>query len=231
MGDCRRRTARASGSETAARDVRARAACAPQRRFQRSRRWPRSLDTLTVDAFGRLLRAGELSSRHVTDACLATHRRRQRPSERVHARHGGRGAGAGAGRRPRARRRNRPRPAPRCAGLDQGPDRRARHADDRGVPCSRGSRRRTGRDRHRAAAARRRRVRRQDQPARVRVRHHQRGVGLRDHPQPARRDPLVWWFERRVRNQRRRRVWRSRASAPTPVARSAFPPPPAASSA
>ena len=29
-----------------------------------------TLDTLTVYAFGRFLRAGELSSRHVTDACL-----------------------------------------------------------------------------------------------------------------------------------------------------------------
>ena len=106
----------------------------------------------------------------------------------------------GHGRRPRGRRGTqpwgRPRPAAWHADLDQGSHRRRRPADHGGVQGSRASRRFARRDRRPPAARCRRRHHRQDEPSRVRPRHHQRGVGVRAGEQPAR--PLA----RRGRVQR-----------------------------
>ena len=87
-------------------------------------------------------------------------------------------AAARDGRR-RARARARPRAAARHADLAQRSDRRRRPGHHRGVARARRSRRDRRRDRRHAAARGRRGVPRQDQPARVRARHDQRGLRVR----------------------------------------------------
>ena len=104
--------------------------------------------------------------------------------------------------RPRARRRPRSRPAARRADFDQGSARHPRHADDRRLARARRPRRRPRCAGHRASAAGRRGVRRQDQPARVRVRHDERGLGVRAGAQSARSDAVARRLERRIGGQR-----------------------------
>ena len=86
------------------------------------------------------------------------------------------------------RRRPPHRPAARHSDLAEGPDRSEGRADHRGIAGAQGSRRDRGCGRDAAPARSRRGVRRQDQPARVRVRHDQRGLGVRPGPQSARSD-------------------------------------------
>ncbi len=84
---------------------------------------------MTIEQFGRRLRARELTAVRVTEECL---RRIEADNPRLNAfitRDGGRGAAAGARGRPGAGRRPRSRPAARRADLDQGPARRPRRAD------------------------------------------------------------------------------------------------------
>ena len=129
----------------------------------------------------------------------------------------------------RGRSRVRGGPAPRAparhSALAEGsgrPGRRPTTAGVAGAPRShRAPSRRAG---HGAAARGRRRVRRQDQPARVRVRHHQRRL-RRSAPRsnPDRSDAIARWVERRLGDRRAPPAWRSPPSAPTPAAPSASP--------
>ena len=83
--------------------------------------------------------------------------------------------------------------------------------DVRGVPTTAASRVREGHVADRdapaivAPAPGRRGLHRQDQPARVRVRHDERGLGVRARAQPARPDAIARRIERRVGGERRRR--------------------------
>ena len=90
-------------------------------------------------------------------------------------------------------------PAARRADLHQGPVRCARIGDHRRVARPAESRRAARCAVDRAAARGGRGLRRQDQPARVRVRHDQRGVGVRARAAPARSEPVARWIVRRIR--------------------------------
>ena len=89
--------------------------------------------------------------------------------------------------------------------LDQGPLRHQGHGDDRCVPRARGARRRCRRARHHLLTPRRRRLRRQDQPARVRVRHDERRLRVRPGAKSVRHHALARRIERRLGRERRRR--------------------------
>ena len=107
-------------------------------------------------------------------------RRTAARAERLHHHHRRRGAGRGPRPRSRMRRRAGHRPAARHPDLAEGPGRPGRRA---APPPPRWCGEVTSRDGRRAGRARaadgRRGLRRQDQPARVRVRHDQRGLGVR----------------------------------------------------
>ena len=91
------------------------------------------------------------------------------------------------------------RSAARHSDFAEGPDRSEGRAHLRGIAGAQGSRGDRGRGRDAPAARSRRGVRRQDQPARVRVRHDQRGFGIRPGPQSARSVALAGRLERRFR--------------------------------
>ena len=93
-----------------------------------------------------------------------------------------------------------------------------------------GPRRRAMRRSWRGCARRARCFDRQDQPARVRARHDQRGLGVRAGAASARPEPIAGRVVRRLGGVGRWRAWPTPRSAPTPAARSAFRRPRAASS-
>ncbi len=143
-----------------------------------------------------------------------------------------RDAGARRGRRSRPRDWRRPvsRAAARHPDHREGSRGRPRHADDGGVEGPGGDR--IGRRAGRQPPARSRRDRhRQDQPARIRVRDHQRRDRLWRRSQPGRfgRGPQA--APAAAPPPPSSRAWDSPRSAPTPAARFASPPPHAASSA
>ena len=138
----------------------------------------------------------QLGSRH--RALPRAHRRARFVDQRVHHRAGRRGAGAGPRRRSGDRRRPLPRPAARRADLAQGPDRSPRHADHRGVARAARARGRPRLGRLGAAARGRCGVRRQDQPARVRAGHDQRGLGVRSRAPSARSQSIAGRILRRI---------------------------------
>ena len=141
---------------------------------------------MTIEEFGRRLRAREMSALDATDACLA---RIDADNPRLNA--------FILVMADEARRQAREADRELAAGRDRGPLHGvpisikdlidvARHADDGGVARARGTRRRARRADRRASAPGRRRLRRQDQPARVRVRHDERGLRVRSGAQSAR---------------------------------------------
>ena len=141
---------------------------------------------MTIEQFGRRLRAGELTAVRVTEECL---RRIEADNPRLNAFilvMADEARATGARSRPGACGRPRSGAAARRAGLDQGPARYPRRADDRGVARARGTRRRSRRAGDRAPAPGRRGLHRKNEPARVRVRHDERGLGVRPGAQPAR---------------------------------------------
>ena len=149
------------------------------------------------------------------------HRPRQPAPERLHHRHDRSGPRRRGGGRRRPPHRRRSRPAARHPDQREGPDRRRRLPDDRGVAGAPVRRRRRRRGGGGAAARGRRGDHRQDQPARVRARPDQRGLGLRPAAPSARRDahrPADRAADRRPRSPP---ASASPASAPTPAARSA----------
>ena len=153
---------------------------------------------MTIQEFGAKLRARDDHVRGHRRAVPGADRGAQSGDQRVHPGDGGRGAAAGARGRPRARGGPRPRSAARGAALDQGPDGRARHRNDGGVARPRGAGGLSGRAVRRQPAGGGRRLRRQDQPARVRPRDHERRLGVRGRPQPARPHAVAGRFERRA---------------------------------
>ncbi len=205
----RRRTARPARTEAAARRARAGDAAASQRRLRRQRRRspPTRVTRLTIDDFARQLRAREISAVEVTRRVPAAHRGRQPATERVHPRHGRRGAAPGA-----------TRPiASSPPGDDRGPlhgvpisikDLLRRHAARRRPPrraCATVTSPTHDATVDHTAATRRRGPHRQDQPSRVRVRHDERGLGIRAGPKPARSDAVARRIERRIGRQPGRR--------------------------
>ena len=196
----------------------------------------RRADATALDADHRRVRAPAARRRASRRArhrrVSPAHRGGQRRAERVHPRHGRRGARAGARGRSRARRRTRSRTAARRADLDQGPDRRraARRRPPRRA-CARAT----------SPSATRPRSSHLRQAGAVfvgKTNLHEFAFGTTNEEsafgparQSARRDPIAGRLERWVGDQRRRRHGARHASAPTPAARSAFRPPPAASSA
>ena len=138
-------------------------------------------------------------------AMSGAHRSRQPAPQCLHSRHGRRSAPAGARGRPRDRGGPRPWPAARRPGVHQGSHRRSRDADVRRVARSRGTRRAPGCGQRRAPATRRCGDHRQDQPARVRIRDDERGLGVWSRTQSTRPDPIAGRVERRLGRQPRRR--------------------------
>ena len=160
---------------------------------------------MTIEEFGRKLRAREISAREMTDECL--HRiaaGNERLNSFIHVmtdearRSGGRG-------RPRAGGRARPGLAPWRADLHQGHLRHSRDGDDGRLTRAGGSRCAARRAGDRTPASRGRGSHRQNESSRVRVRHDQRRFGIRAGAQSPRSDPLAWWIEWRLRGQRCRR--------------------------
>ena len=176
-----------------------------------------------------LIAAGTLSAEDLTRACLQRDRRAQRRPAGVHHGHGRR--------RPWPRHGpSMPRPHPvttaaRCTAsrcrLKDLIDQRG-VADHGGVTRARRTRRGIGRDGDAQAPRRGRRPHRQDEPARVRVRHDERRHGVRRGAQSARTRAITGRLERRFRRGRSSRACRSPRSAPTPAARSGSRRPPAA---
>ena len=133
------------------------------------------------------------------------HRPRQPAAERVHHGHDRSGPRRRGRRRRRPPHRCRSRPAARHPDQREGSDRRRRLPDHRGLAGPAVRRRRRRRGGGGAAARGRRGDRRQDQPARVRARPDQRGLGLRSAPSSARREPHDRRIERRIGGRGRRR--------------------------
>ena len=159
-------------------------------------------DSLTVESFGRKLRAGEVTAQAITEQCL---HRIEADNSRLNAfirvmADEARAQAAAADRE-------------LAAGIDRGPLHGVPISikdliDIRGVPTTAASRVRDGHiaERDAPAVAHLRQAGavfdRQDQPARVCVRHDQRGLRLRTGPQPSRPVAIARRLERRVGDQR-----------------------------
>ena len=108
----------------------------------------------------------------------------------------------------------------RAAARREGPLRHGRHPDDVRLGGLRRPRPTGHRGRRAAARDGGLDERRQDQPARVRLRRHLAEPALRDGAQPGRARPHLGRLERRLGGGARHRGGRRRRSAPTPAARS-----------
>ena len=183
------------------------------------------------------LSIAELGARLSRAQALAGARRRDRrwsgsrrstAAQRLHHLAGEGGSGPGRRGRARARRGHRSRPAPWRAGGDQGSDRHGGRADDLRLTAGSPQTPDRGCAAGRAAEGGRGRDHRQDQSAGIRLwrgpsrlRPDQQSLGSRAH---------LRRLQRRLRSSSRRRPLLRGTSAPIPAARSASPPPIAASS-
>ena len=159
---------------------------------------------MTIQELGQQLRSGRTSSVAVTEACLHAIEARDPRAERVHPRAARASARTGARGRRGAGRRTRPRPAARRARC------RSRICSTSAASPTTAASQRAATDvaAHDSAAVVHLRQagavdHRQDEPARVRVRHDQRGLGIRPGATSARSARARRRVERRIGGQRR----------------------------
>ena len=147
--------------------------------------------------------SGGRLARHAR-ARLSRADRRPARDQRVH--HPARRAGPGGRRTVRAgnSRRTLPGAAARHSRVGEGSNRRRRLQNDIRLGTAR-DRREIGRASDRTAQRGRRGPHRKDEPPRVRLRHHERGIGFRPRSKSARPVSVGWRIERRRRRRARRR--------------------------